>query len=83
MKRPKIKINTTREAGLLGFCIGIVVALIVFLLVFFAYRSGTEELNNNQRFRAICEDQGGHTVYDGDQRYCIKGNEILLIDLDK
>jgi hypothetical protein len=83
MNRPNITIRNKTDAAAIGALVAVVLLSAIFFAVFLGHNSSTEDLNNNQRFRAICEFQGGHTVVDGSERYCINKNQIILIDLDK
>jgi hypothetical protein len=60
-----------------GAIVGAVVCFVIFVTTFIFYGHNTSELNDNQRFRAVCEYQGGKTV----ENYCIKGNSVITIDL--
>jgi len=77
--KKKVQFKTKKQAFLGGLSTGLIAMLILAGLVFGLYAANTNDLNHDQRVRAVCEFQGGKMV----ENYCISGDRVLTINLNK
>lgn len=70
------RFKSKQQALLIGVLVGALSVLIIAAICGLIYTKTTSYVNDNQRYRAVCEAEGGVAV---GTEYCIVGNDVVTI----